>query len=133
MTKPPGRNGSTLFPGLVLLACALALAAQEKPDRPPWAQPSASGQAKPSDAQSPNPKNPQPSSPRGTIKVNVNLVNVLVSVLDEHNRPAPDLPIEAFQVFEEGVAQKIDVFEPETKLPLDLALMIDASMSAHKE
>ncbi len=27
--------------------------------------------------------------------------------------------------------QKIEFFEPETKLPLDLALMIDASMSAH--
>ena len=53
-------------------------------------------------------------------------MNVLVSVLDEHNRPAPDLPIEAFQVFEEGVPQKIDIFEAETKLPLDLALMIDS-------
>ena len=58
---------------------------------------------------------------------------VLVSVLDEHNRPAPDLPREAFQLFDEGNEQKIDVFEPETSLPLDLALMIDASMSAHKE
>jgi Ca-activated chloride channel family protein len=65
--------------------------------------------------------------------VNVNLVNVLVSALDEHNRPAPDLPVEAFQVFEEGVQQKIDIFESETKQPLDLALLIDASLSAHKE
>jgi len=47
------------------------------------------------------------------------------------NVPAPNLPQEAFQVSEEGVAQKIEFFEPETKLPLDLALMIDASMSAH--
>jgi len=70
---------------------------------------------------------------RGRIKVNVNLVNVLVSVLDDHNRPAPDLPIEGFQLFEEGVQQKIEVFESETDQPLDLALMIDASLSAHKE
>jgi Ca-activated chloride channel family protein len=63
----------------------------------------------------------------------VNLVSVLASVLDEHNRPAPDLPIEAFQLFEEGVQQKIEVFESETQQPLDLALMIDASLSAHKE
>jgi Ca-activated chloride channel family protein len=41
--------------------------------------------------------------------------------------------VEAFQVFEEGAPQKIDVFETETKLPLDIALMIDSSMSAHKE
>jgi Ca-activated chloride channel family protein len=58
---------------------------------------------------------------------------VLVSVLDEKNRPAPDLPKEAFQLFEEGVEQKIDRFEPETSQPLDLAIMIDASLSAHKE
>jgi len=58
---------------------------------------------------------------------------VLVSVLDDNNRPAPDLPVEAFQIFEEGVQQKIEVFESETKLPLDIALMIDASLSAHKE
>jgi Ca-activated chloride channel homolog len=43
------------------------------------------------------------------------------------------LPREAFQLFEEGVQQKIEVFEPETQLPLDLALMIDSSLSAHKE
>src|SRR6266852_2992019 len=48
-------------------------------------------------------------------------------------RLAPDLPIEAFQLFEEGVQQRIEVFESETQQPLDLVLMIDASLSAHKE
>ena len=70
---------------------------------------------------------------RGRIRVTVNLVNVLASVLDDNNRPAPDLPVEAFQVFEEGVQQKISVFDAETTQPLDLALMIDSSLSAHKE
>src|SRR5271168_3493475 len=74
-----------------------------------------------------------PANQRGRIRVTVNLVTVLASVLDDHNRPAPDLPIEAFQIFEEGVQQKIEVFESETSQPLDLALMIDASLSAHKE
>src|SRR5208282_2158725 len=77
---------------------------------------------------------PEDAEPqRGKIKVKVELVNILASVLDDHNRPARDLPVEAFQVFEEGVAQKIEVFESETKLPLDLALMIDSSMSANME
>ena len=71
--------------------------------------------------------------PKGTIKVNVNLVNVLVSVLDEQKRPAPNLPIEAFQILEEGVPQKTEFFEAETKWPLDIALMIDASLSAHMD
>src|SRR6266446_8578425 len=74
-----------------------------------------------------------PAAQRGRIRVNVNLVNVLVSVLDEKNRPAPDLPREAFHLFEEGVGQKIDKFESETSQPLDLAIMIDSSLSAHKE
>jgi Ca-activated chloride channel family protein len=69
----------------------------------------------------------------GHIRVTVNLVSVLASVLDDNNRPAPDLPIEAFQIFEEGVPQKIAVFDAETSQPLDLALMIDSSLSAHKE
>ena len=75
----------------------------------------------------------QSAQERGRIRVSVNLVNVLASVLDDHNRPAPDLPREAFQLFEEGVEQKIEVFEQETQQPIDLALMVDASLSAHKE
>jgi len=75
----------------------------------------------------------QSSQERGRIRVSVNLVNVLASVLDDHNRPAPDLPREAFQLFEEGLEQKIEVFEQETQQPIDLALMVDASLSAHKE
>lgn len=70
---------------------------------------------------------------RGRIRVNVQLVSVLTSVLDGHNRPAIDIPRESFHIFEEGVEQKIEVFESETQQPLDLALMIDASLSAHKE
>jgi Ca-activated chloride channel family protein len=76
---------------------------------------------------------PASQQQRGRIKVNVQLVSVLASVLDEHNRPAIDIPREKFHVFEEGVEQKLEVFESETQQPLDLVLMIDASLSAHKE
>jgi len=149
-------------PFLAVLTLFLAGIAftQDKPDRPPWAQkpkpnssagsnstsssaagsvsPSASPAGEPGKIVQPTPaaqkNDPQdPAAQRGRIRVNVNLVNVLVSVLDEKNRPAPDLPREAFQLFEEGVEQKIDIFESETSQPLDLALMIDASLSAHKE
>ena len=135
---------ATLNPAhlLAFLLCAVLLAgnlpqggasfAQDKPNRPPWAQKSKSASAEKS--QTGETDNSQDSTAqRGRIRVNVNLVNVLVSVLDEHNRPAPDLPRESFRLFEEGVEQKIDVFESETQLPLDLALMIDSSLSAHKE
>ena len=146
-----------LLAALAVLFAGIAFT-QDKPDRPPWAQKPKSGASTNSTSNSPSGSSspvsspvgepgkivqPTPAAPvddsqdpaaqRGRIRVNVNLVSVLVSVLDEKNRPAPDLPKEAFQLFEEGVEQKIDRFESETSQPLDLAIMIDSSLSAHKE
>ena len=70
---------------------------------------------------------------RGQIKVEVNLVNVVASVLDRNNRPAPDLARDQFEIYEEGKLQKIEVFEAETHQPLDLALMLDSSLSQLKD
>ncbi len=154
----PFRPYSTLLLAVPALLLATVAFSQDKPDRPPWAQkPKASSSANsvststpsagasntspdgdPGKIVQPTPPAPaddsqEPAAQRGRIRVNVNLVNVLVSVLDEKNRPAPDLPREVFQLFEEGVVQKIDKFESETSQPLDLAIMIDSSLSAHKE
>ncbi|MBI1750823.1 MAG: VWA domain-containing protein [Acidobacteria bacterium] len=76
---------------------------------------------------------PVPPQQEPRIKAQVNLVSVIASVLDKDGRPVPDLPKEAFEVFEEGVKQQVEVFEPETQQPLDLALMIDSSLSTLKE
>jgi Ca-activated chloride channel family protein len=70
---------------------------------------------------------------RGRIRVEVNLVSVLSSVLDKYGRPALDLTADQFEVYEEGVKQKIELLEPQTQQPLDLALMIDSSLSEIKE
>jgi Ca-activated chloride channel family protein len=131
MTPTPLRAGL----GFCALSALLAVssAPQENPNRPPWAQtnkPATGKAAKPDDTVS---ASEDPIQERTTIHVRVNLVNVLVSVLDENNRPSPDLPVEAFQVSEEGNPQKIEIFEKETQQPLDLALMIDASLSAQTE
>lgn len=72
-----------------------------------------------------------PQQPK--IRVEVALVSVIASVLTHDGRPAPDLPREAFELYDEGKKQSIEVFEAETQQPLDLALMIDTSMSALKE
>jgi Ca-activated chloride channel family protein len=69
----------------------------------------------------------------GQIRVEVSLVSVVVSVLDAGGRPVADLPKEAFELYEEGMKQKIEVFEAETQQPLDMALMIDTSLSTLKE
>ena len=70
---------------------------------------------------------------RGAIHVDVNLVNVIASVLDKDNRPAADLTRDQFEIYDDGKPQKIEVFEPETQQPVDLALMMDASLSELKE
>jgi len=69
----------------------------------------------------------------GKIRTQTDLVTVLASVTDANGRPMPDLKQDAFQISEEGVPQKIELFEPETNRPLDLALMIDSSLSTFKE
>jgi Ca-activated chloride channel homolog len=141
----PPTNSPVYWTLLACLAAASLFAVASAPgqsDRPPWARKSNSASspaAAPSASSAPvtapsitTTEDPQ-ANQRGKIRVSVNLVSILASVLDEHNRPATDIPRDSFQVFEEGVEQKIEVFESETQQPLDLALMIDASLSAHKE
>jgi Ca-activated chloride channel family protein len=115
--------------GALNLSAAVHALPQENGNRPPWAQKPKKGN--PSNVSIPATVagDSDPAQDRAKIKVKVDLVNVLVSVLDEHNRPAPDLPVEAFQLQDEDNPQKIAVFEKETQLPLDLALMFDASLS----
>ncbi len=79
--------------------------------------------------QGPGPDQSAGGNRQGTIRVEVNLVNVLASVMDRNNRPAPDLDRSQFEILEEGRPQKIELFETETQQPLDLALMIDSSLS----
>jgi len=69
----------------------------------------------------------------GEIRVQTDLVNILASVTDANGRPASELTQDAFALSEEGVPQKIERFEAETNRPLDLALMVDSSMSAFKD
>ncbi len=87
----------------------------------------------PAGSGSPGPAQAAGPQDRGRIRVQVNLVNVLVSVTDEHHRPVAGLTREQFTLEEEGRAQKIEIFEPETQQPLDLVLMIDSSLSTQKE
>lgn len=69
----------------------------------------------------------------GQVRVRVDLVGVITSVLDASGKPVTDLPPEDFHVYENGRPQQIDVFQRETNLPLDLALMIDTSLSTYTE
>lgn len=69
----------------------------------------------------------------GALRVQTDLVAILASITDQNGQPVPDLTQDSFQISEEGVPQKIARFEAQTDRPLDLALMIDSSMSAFKD
>src|ERR1700722_753695 len=73
---------------------------------------------------------PQRSAP---LRSQTDMVTVLASVIDASGRPVPDLTEDAFQIAEEGAPQKIERFEAETNRPLDLALMVDSSISTFKD
>ena len=65
-----------------------------------------------------------------TIHANVQLVNVPVTALNKRGMPVIDLNMDDFQVFEDGVEQKITHFDRETRMPLRVGLLIETSNSA---
>ena len=68
-----------------------------------------------------------------TIKVSVRLVNVFATVTDKSGAPVADLTESRFQVEEDGVPQKIAIFEKQSERPLRIILGLDASASVHKD
>ena len=66
---------------------------------------------------------------RPAIHVNVNLVNVAFTVRDTHGGLATGLTRDDFEVFEDGVAQKIEFFARSGDVPLALGLIFDFSGS----
>ena len=84
-----------------------------------------------SDAATPSaPAGPEEVSEGDVIRVDTSLVAVPVSVLDRLGRFVPNLKREDFTVFENGVEQKIDYFEP-AEMPFTVALLLDTSPSTH--
>ena len=106
---------------LMLLAVAVCHAqGSGTVPKPPWAKPSG------------NKTNP-PAEDDTTIKVDVKLVNVFVTVTDEHGAPVADLGKDNFQLLEDGNPQKISIFDKESELPLSIVLDIDTSLSTRKD
>ena len=71
----------------------------------------------------------QPEETDQVITVDVDLVNVLMTVTDDDDQLLTDLTETDFRVFEDGVEQTISVFDAETELPLTIGLVIDVSGS----
>jgi Ca-activated chloride channel homolog len=76
---------------------------------------------------------PAQTPPENTLKVDVKLVNVYVTVSDSHGAPVAGLKKENFKLQEDGRDQTISVFDKESALPLSIALAIDTSLSTRRD
>jgi Ca-activated chloride channel family protein len=71
--------------------------------------------------------------PDSTIKVDVKLVNVFVTVTDSRGAPVANLQKENFVLKEDGKEQKVAIFDKESALPLSIVLAVDTSLSTRKD
>ena len=74
----------------------------------------------------PPPQAPQQSQ---TIRREVNLVDVLFTVLNRRNKLVPDLDRSDFKVLDDGNPQDIRYFSRQTDLPLRIGMLLDTSNS----
>ena len=65
----------------------------------------------------------------GTVKVDVKLVNMFVTVTDTNGAPVGSLNKDDFKILEDGKEQKISVFDRQSELPLSIVTAIDTSLS----
>src|SRR5579862_328697 len=111
-----------LMKNLILVFTVMSALCAGQVPKPPWAG-SASADRKDSSG----------SQTDTTFKVNVKLVNVFVTVTDEHGAPIGGLTKDNFEVQEDGTAQTIAVFDKESALPLSIVMDIDTSLSTRKD
>jgi Ca-activated chloride channel homolog len=68
-----------------------------------------------------------------TLNVNVDLVNMYLTVCNHKGRPVTGLDRDSFSVFEDGRPQFITHFSRETDVPLTIVLLIDTSGSVREK
>jgi Ca-activated chloride channel homolog len=106
---------------ILVLTAMSALCAAQVP-KPPWAT-----------GTSADSKDARASQADTTFKVNVKLVNVFVTVTDEHGAPIGGLTKDDFELQEDGIPQSIAVFGKESAVPLSIVMDIDTSLSTRKD
>src|SRR5438132_6496724 len=104
--------------GLLCVLCAGVISMAAHPQQnPPQENPQA--QTPPTD----------PQDPRFKLNVEVELVNITATVLDEQGKYMDGLKLDDFQVFEDGQEQKISFFSHDLRVPISVGVLIDNSGS----
>ena len=113
----------------LFLAAAIAVSPAQVP-KPPWVGGAAPAKKVPAAGTSSADAAPNPDA---TIKVDVKLVNVFVTVTDDHGAPVGGLIKDNFELLEDGAPQTISMFDKESALPLSIVMDIDTSLSTRKD
>jgi Ca-activated chloride channel family protein len=92
-------------------------------------QQSSSQESSPPPAAAPSDAPQDSQDPRYRLNVNVELVNVTATVLDEQGKYLDGLKVDDFQVFEDGERQKISFFSHDLRVPISVGVLIDSSGS----
>ncbi len=79
--------------------------------------------------QPPPPNQQETQQSQTTIKVPVNVVDVLATVLNRRNKLVPDLTQDDFKLLDENTAQTIRFFSRQSDIPLRIGLLMDTSNS----
>ena len=80
----------------------------------------------------PTPTPPEELDPDSIVRINADLVQLHVRVIDRNNRPINNVRREEFQVFEDGVPQSIESFTRE-EVPISYGLAVDTSGSLRSQ
>src|SRR5689334_19992066 len=80
----------------------------------------------------PTPTPPEVLDPESIVRVNTDLVQLHVRVIDRNNKPINDVPESAFHVFEDGQPQPIEDFSRE-EVPISYGLAVDTSGSLRSQ
>jgi Ca-activated chloride channel homolog len=75
------------------------------------------------------PSNDAPADQRFRLAVEVELVNLIATIVDENNRYVGNLAQGDFQVFEDGKPQNVSFFSHDEKVPVSVGVLIDNSGS----
>ncbi len=137
------RVGNILLVGGLAVSLAMLggnpAPAQQEPNRgapqqEPGAQPQQAPGAQPQQAPGGQPRQESDTSQDedSTIRVDVNVVNILATVRDKKGRLVNTLTKDDFTLEEDGVPQTITYFSRQTDLPLTIGLLVDTSVSQER-
>ncbi len=108
-----------------LLSAGLILTAQTPANPPPQNPPAATSPQNPPAT----PPAENPDDQKYKLAVDVELVNVVATVLDESGKYMDGLKREDFKIFEDGKEQQVSFFSHDLRVPISVGVLVDTSGS----